>query len=451
VFSLSEITRIVSGRRRAPLERPVLGFSHDSRAVQTGDLFVALRGQRTDGHRFLDQAYRRGAVGALVSDPSAVPHHAVNAIVVADPLHALQALAHAWRGRVRGHIFAITGSNGKTTTKLLLAHLLAGTWRVHAAAENYNTEIGLPLALLAMPEDTEVGVFELGAERPGDIRLLAEILDPTAALITGVGASHLAGFGTVEAVAEEKWSLVGSLPSDRVAFVNADVPALRTRAALRPSCSTVGLAHGAFRGRIVQDVPRLVLATTDPSMTLDSPLLGGHNAVNVLLAAAGAMDIGLPPEQVESRLRTAPTPPHRLQRIDTPFGCVLDDTYNANPASTSAALSVLASLGTADTQRVFVFGDMLGLGAETDAAHRRIVGVAIQSGVDAILPVGDSATHACRAAGDPRIIIRERTEVVRVVRRMAAERSTIVLVKGSHGLAMGTLVDALRLGTAAHP
>jgi len=445
VFTLSDITRIVSGRRLESVDHPVLGVTHDSRAVDPGDLFIALRGRRTDGHRYLKQAYRRGAVGALVSDPRAIPKGAINVVVVKDTLAALQQLGRAWRRKLDARFIAITGSNGKTTTKELVAHLLAETYDVFTAPGNYNTEIGTPLALLAMPEHAEVGVFEMGAEAPGDIRFLADLLTPDTALVTGVGPSHLEGFGTVRAVASEKWSLVRSLAGDRIAFVNADSAELRTLLSHGPaSCVSVGMEHGTFRGRLVQSVPRLVVETKEPSLILDTPLLGRHNATNVLLAAAAAVHFHVPAETIASRIRNAPIPPHRLERIRTSFGWILDDTYNANPASGAAALEVLASLGSPADRRVFVFGDMLGLGDRSGAEHRKILDAAIQAEIDVVLPVGDRATGACRNVSHPSIVFCERDDVPRAIRTMAADRSTVVLIKGSHDLDMESIVAALQ-------
>jgi len=421
---------------------------HDSREIAEGDLFVALRGRRADGHAHLGDAFARGACGALLSDPSAAPEDAPNLIVVDDTLAALHRLASAWRRRLAGTLVGITGSNGKTTTRALLAHLLRApndANAVFSAPKNYNTEVGLPLAVLAMPETTAIGLFELGAERPGDIALLADILVPDVGLITSIGPSHLDGFGSVEAVAQEKWSLIERLPEGALVVLSADAPKLRglVETSARP-CLTVGLGHGDIRGRILRDVPRLELAVDDPPMIVDCPLIGAHNATNLLLATITAARLGVSPETIRERAGTFEPVPHRLQPIDASVGTILDDTYNANPASTAGALRALARLGDDRTRRTFVFGEMRDLGPDSARYHREALGLALRLGIDAILPVGEQAVDACRERPSPAIRIVERAtlpEMIRALHREADER--IILVKGSRALGLERLVDRL--------
>jgi len=237
MFPLGEIARIVGGRLTGDPDRIPVGVIHDSRLVREGDLFVALPGERTDGHLFVADALSRGACGAIVSRP--LPGGTL--IVVEETLTALQALARAWRERLTSTIIAITGSNGKTTTRDLLSHILAAKMRVYSSPENYNTEVGLPIALLGMKKTDEIGVFELATGSPGDIPLLAGILRPDGAVITGVGPSHLGSFGSIEAVAEEKWSLAASLKEGSLLVVNADSVYLRSR--IGKEAIGVGIEH----------------------------------------------------------------------------------------------------------------------------------------------------------------------------------------------------------------
>ena len=422
---------------------------HDSRGIAPGDLFVALPGQSADGHTFLEDAFDRGACGALVSDPSAGPEDAPNLIVVDDPGSALLRLATARRKALAATLVGITGSNGKTTTRALLAQALRETDddpAIFSAPKNYNTEIGLPLALLAMPETASIGLFELGAECPGDIELLVDTLVPHIGLITTIGPSHLDGFGSIDAVAEEKWRLVEGLPPDGLAVVNADCPRLRdraTRAAVE--CLTVGLNHGEVRARLEAVAPRLILTIDDdPSLYLDVPLAGLHNATNLLLAAVTARRLGTPPEQIEARLRTFTSVAHRLRPIPTSFGTVLDDTYNANPASATAALDVLAQLGSTDAGRLFVFGEMCDLGSDSDRYHDEVLDRALSLELDAILPVGDGATAACRRRPEAVFIESDRSCLAQTIQSHCSDsRAWIVLIKGSRALELEELVDEL--------
>jgi UDP-N-acetylmuramoyl-tripeptide--D-alanyl-D-alanine ligase len=448
MYSIGEIATIVGGRLLRADEATPRRIVHDSRDVLKGDLFVALRGQRVDGHAFLSDAFARGACSALISDPSSVPADARNLIVVVDPLASLQRLAVTWRDALDATFIGITGSNGKTTTRALLAHLLRepdGADAVFNAPKNYNTEIGLPLALLAMPETVSIGLFELGTERPGDIAALAEILVPEIGLITSVGPSHLSDFGAVEAVAREKWSLVEGLPANGYAVLNADSPHLRHLAEEAPGrCLTVGLEQGEIRGRLEQEVPQLDLLIDDPPMRLDCPLIGRHNAVNLLLAAVTAERLGLPASAIEERAKTFAPVPHRLQRIPAPFGTILDDTYNANPASTAGALHTLAKFGGNQTHRVFVFGEMRDLGPDSDRHHRQVLDLAARLGIDAILPVGERAVAACRERSARATEIVDRDQLSHTIRALCRNSTeSLVLVKGSRALELERLVAEL--------
>ena len=444
MFEVREIADIVGARLLRVRKAVPARFVHDSRDIEEGDLFVALPGRHADGHTFLGEAFRRGACGALISDPRQAPDDAPNLLVVTDPLHALQRLASAWRESLRAPLIAVTGTNGKTTTRTLLAHYLQGDRKTFTAPKNYNTEIGLPLALLAMPSDAEVGVFELGAERPGEIGSLTGILHPAVGIITSVGPGHLAGFLTVDAVVQEKWSLIAGLPHDGLAVVDGDSPLLRERAAdLSLRCITVGFDHGTVRGRLVREFPRLEVHLEDPKLVLNAPLLGRHNAVNLLLAALTAIELGVPPPLVEQRTPSFRPVPHRLQPLPAPFGTILDDTYNANPDSTRAALQVLAKSGPPSARRLFIYGDMLDLGRDSAWYHEEIAAWAGRLGIDKILPVGERAIRACRAVHPPGFVDTGREDIVRRIRALLTGKDNVVLVKGSRALGLERLVEEL--------
>ncbi len=446
MFSIGEIARIVGGELAGSGSPVPTGFTVDSRRVAPGDLFFALPGARTDGHAFLEDALSRGACGAILSDRARRPASLQAFIYVDDVRAALQALARAWRSRFSIPIVAVTGSNGKTTTKALVAHLAGETYATHVARENYNTDIGLPLALLAMPQGAQLGVFELGADRPGDVALLAGLLRPSIGLLTSIGESHLEAFGTTEAVAAEKWDLVRALPPDAAAFVNADSPELLTLASTerRPNLVTVGLAHGEVRGRLVSAVPRLALTVDAPPLRLETRLVGQQNATNLLLAALCALRLGVPPAVVEERAATFPAVPHRMEPRPTRFGLLLDDVYNANPSSMSAALRALASFGDASTMRAVVLGDMLGLGDRAAPLHDDIARLALELSIDLIYPIGERATAAFRGTSDARIRSLDREAIAAdLVERLGRETDAVVLVKGSRGMQLEGIADEI--------
>ena len=445
MFSVREIAAHVRGELTEAIDATPTRIVHDSRQVAPGDLFVALPGARTTGGAFLDDAFARGACAALVSSDEQDPRSDGRPrIVVPDALDALHRLARAWRDRlVETTIVAVTGSNGKTTTRSLLAHVLRARHAVHEPPANYNTEIGLPLALLRTPEAAEVGVFELGTERPGEIELLTSILRPSIGVLTGVGPSHLEGFGSVERVAEEKWNLVRGLPDDGLLFVNGDDALLRPRAKRgRRETVTVGLGDADLRGRIVAAVPRLVVRVDDPPLQIETPLVGAHNATNVLLAVACALRLGVPPGAIEERAKSFAPAPHRLRLRPAPFGVLLDDVYNANPASMAAALDVLAAYGGPSTYRLFVFGDMLGLGPAGPVHHRAIRDLAVRLSVD-IVPAGPLAAAACAEIASDRIRSIPPAERAAELRSLLCGPDDAVLVKGSRALRLEDLVDEL--------
>jgi UDP-N-acetylmuramoyl-tripeptide--D-alanyl-D-alanine ligase len=453
LFSIEEVARIVGGEIVGDGTLVPTGFAVDSRRVAPGDLFFALPGARVDGHAFIQDALARGACGAVLSARTRSPASSSPLLVVDDVRQALHDVARAWRARFAIPIVAITGSNGKTTTKALVAHLARGTFAVHAAKENYNTDIGLPLALLAMPTGTEIGVFELGADRPGDIALLVRLLCPSMGLVTSIGPSHLEAFGTTERIANEKWDLVRGLPPGAAAFVNADSPELSALAAAeeRPGLLRVGLAHGEVRARILAAVPRLALAIDNPPLRLETDLVGEQNATNLLLAALCAHRLGVSLSTLEERAATFRPVPHRMERRPVRCGVLLDDVYNANPSSMSFALQTLAAFGDASTRRAVVFGDMLELGERSDALHDEVARFALGLPIDLVYPVGERAEAAFSALGDPRVRHVERVRVAGdLIGRLEGETSAVILVKGSRGMHLEEVAeDIVRLAPSA--
>ncbi len=448
MFSIGEIARIVEGELvRGSPETP-FRVIHDSRLIRPGDLFAALPGRRTNGHAFLADAFDRGACGALVSEIERIPGNAHNVIAVETVISALQRLAAAWRDKLSTTFVAITGTNGKTTVKGLLGHMLAEHAATYVSPRNYNTEIGLPIALLSMPADVRFGVFELGAVEKGDIARLARILRPDWGIITSIGPGHLDRLLTIDAVASEKWTLIEHLPEDGGAILCADCPQLLERAAsAHVPILTAGLEGGMIRGRAVRLVPDIELALDDVNATLRCSLAGAHNALDLVLAAAAAHELGMDWHSISNQAASFEPIPQRLYPIRTSSGTVLDDTYNANPASTAAALRVLAAYGDEGAVRAFVFGDMLGLGESANDYHHDIVQLALSLPINVIVPIGSMATAACRTAGDSRIVDMPREKIVPYLRTL--DPTSVILVKGSRALELETLVDQLRTEESA--
>ena len=443
MFTPAECARILGGRLLRERKARPARVIHDSRLVEPGDLFVALKGARTDGHAFLEEAFTRGASGAIVSCLNAIPNNAYNLIVVDDALTALQRLAAAWREEITGTIVGITGTCGKTTTKALLGHLLAGEHEVFVAPHSYNTAIGIPIALLSMPRGAKFGIFELGASAPGEILPLARLLQPDIAIVTMVGQGHLAGFGSVEAVAREKWSLIAALPEDGIAIVNLDSAPLAQRAsAWEGRIITVGTTEGDIQGRVASAFPGLLLETD--RLRLETRLLGEHNVGNILTAVACALQLGISEATIEDRIRTFTPPPHRLNLVSAPFGWILDDCYNANPLSVRAALKVLSGLNLPVERRMALLGDMLELGPREADYHREVVEEARLQGVDALFAFGPRMSQAFSfwegaGAAEPE----ELSALLATLKVEAGRLPTLVLIKGSRGMALERAVSAL--------
>lgn len=453
MFSFSEIANIVAGSLlQGDTTAAPTGFSHDSRSLAPGEVFIALRGEQTDGHHYLSEAFARGAIGAIISDRAAIPTEGRNIILIDNPLQALHSLARQWRKRFSSPIIGVAGSCGKTTTKEMIAHLLRPHHHTFVSPGNYNTEYGLPLALLKMDEDAEVGIFELGEERVGDIALLVDILAPTIGVVTMIGRAHLEFLQNSEKVATEIWRMVNALPADGYAILNADsslLEMLRRRSTVNEI--SFGIKKGDLRASVTNRACGLHLELTEKNeqIKLISPLFGNHNSYNILAAVAVARLLNIPWEEIQRGVSSFMPYDHRLCLHPSPLGYILDDSYNANPDSTAAALRVLVELDLPIKYRAFIFGDMLELGKETPKFHHHIMQLAIKLGVDFIFTIGDNACIAAAklrsGALSQQIIISEDKELLqRRVEERLPPGENLVLIKGSRAMGLEVLADRWR-------
>ncbi len=391
----------------------------DSRDVQPGDLFVGLRGERVDGGVFAAAALQAGAWGVLVA-----PGHVDGGgrvLEADDPLAALQALAVAWRRELGAQVIGVTGSTGKTSTKDLLAAMVATRRRVTATAQNLNTEIGLPLTILGAPEGTEVLVLEMAMRGAGQIAELVAIAEPDVGLITNVGPVHLEQLGTLEAIAAEKAGVIAGLRPGGTAVVPAGEALLAPH--LRIDVSTVTFGPGGD----VDDLGDVRL-----------PFTAAHMALNGMAALAAAQAVGVEPQGPIEVVLSA----RRGQRIELPGPVVvLDDCYNANPMSMRAALDELAA--TAGGRRVAVLGDMLELGPEEGRFHEEIGQHARDRGVDVLVTVGPRAAHMAGPFGGETHAVADAAAAAGVVTGLVAPGDT-VLVKASRGVGLEVVTEALQ-------
>ena len=428
------------------------GVSTDSRSVAAGELFVALRGERFDGHEFVAAAYERGAAAVVVDAAGAEALRSVAAdlprIVVADTRIALGELAAAWRARFSLPVIGVTGSNGKTTNKEMITSILKaafGADAVLATQGNLNNDIGLPLTLLGLGAGHKAAVIELGMNHPGEIAYLARIGRPTVALVTNAQRAHLEGMGTLDTIAAEKGSIFSGLDQDGVAVFNADDPwadlwraqsahcrrrcfSLGGRADVSGQCRTHGLEN------------HIAITADGERIEVDLALPGAHNARNALGAAAAALAVGVPLAAVRQGLADFRGIKGRLQRRAGVHGAlVLDDTYNANPDSVRAGIDVLAAtVG----RKILVLGDMGEIGEMTGQFHDEIGGYAKSQGVDRLLAFGDSSALAARNFGTGGEHFRKLEDLVAALLAELTPEA-IVLVKGSRFMRMERVIDAI--------
>jgi UDP-N-acetylmuramoyl-tripeptide--D-alanyl-D-alanine ligase len=360
----------------------VEGATQDSRAVRPGQLFVPLVAER-DGHDFVPAALAAGAAAYLTARGPV----GGTAIVVDDTAVALRALGHFARSRLTGPVVGVTGSVGKTTSKDLMAGVLTEAFRTHASAKSFNNEIGVPLTLLEAPEGTEAIVVEMGARGRGHIASLCAIAQPTIGVVTVVAGAHLELFGSLDGVAEAKGELVESLPESGTAVLNADDHRVAAMASRTAAHALLFGESGVVRAddvRVDDDlVVRFVLVTPQGRAAVVLGARGRHNVTNALAAAAVGHACGLDAATIARGLARPVSSPWRMELLRTPGGArVLNDAYNANEASTAAALRALAELPA--RRRRAVLGTMAELGDEGPAAHARIAALATELGIDAV-------------------------------------------------------------------
>ena len=440
MMSLHDAARMADGR--ASGGNPVFGgVSTDTRTLRAADLFVALRGERFDGHAFLAQAKAAGACAAMV-DRRYVGEYPMPVIVVEDTKLALGALARAWRSRFTPALIAVAGSNGKTTVKEMLASILkahGGEEAVLATAGNLNNDIGLPLTLLRLREMHRWCAIELGMNHKGEIGYLANIAQPTVALVNNAQREHLEFMNSVEEVAAENASVYAALPGHGVAVVNADDEhaGLFRKAAGQRAIVDFGLQDAAISasyvtGHLSSDI-RIRTPRGEASAQIAIP--GLHNVRNAVAAAACAHAAGIGPESIAGGLAAFRPHTGRLQVKRARDGAtVIDDSYNANPDSVRAAIDVLASC---PGPTVLVLGDMGEVGAQGPQFHREVGEYARSKGVSSLLGLGDASRHAVEAFGAGARHFQAMDELV------GAIRGKTVLVKGSRFMRMERVVAEL--------
>lgn len=447
-YSLNEIARITGGQLLPDSQGKdeINGIATDSRQPMIGKLFVALAGEHFDGNDFVPAALAQGAAAVLSNRQVNAP-----GIVVKDTLQSLQDLAQHWRQRFNVPVLAVTGSCGKTTVKEVLTAILTESGPVLATQGNQNNHIGVPLTLARLGKEHRHAVLEMGMNHAGELTVLSALAKPTLALINNAGPAHLAGLGSVKAVAAAKGEILSGLDNRGISILNGDDQFADFWAEKAPgevwrfSLNNLPVrVRGHWQDRSGTG-GQLDVRAPQGEFTLEVPLPGRHNGANVLAAvtAALALDISIP--QIQRAVATLEAIPGRLQWRNGRGGCrILDDTYNANPASLESALRVLAAQS---GQRILILGDMGELGPDTVVYHRQAGILAQQLGIDAVYGLGQLAAEAAEAfaAGTEHFV-----ELPPLIDALLPQLNpeTVVLVKGSRAAHMERVVQALVAGDA---
>jgi len=458
MFDLERVARITAGEFSGKkINCPLTGISTDSRNMLPGALFVPLRGERFDGHDYLSQAVKNGAAACLSEE--VIQGLSVPVVRVANTLRALGDLAAAYRLQLKGPLVAVTGSAGKTTTKEMLASILAEVGPGLKTAGNFNNLIGLPLTLFRLQPEHQWAVLEMGTSSLGEIERLTEIAAPSIGVITNIGPAHLETLHGLDGVSRAKGELFAGLHGG-TAIINLD----DARVASLPVANGVAKftygVHPQAQVRaeaivVTTDAVSFKLLCRDWSTAVKLKVAGQHNVANALAAAAAAMILEIPQKKIVAGLEKFVAPQGRMNYFPLPCGGVLlDDSYNANPLSVAAALDALAGLK-GHGRRVAVLGDMLELGPEAKQLHQQ-VGRRVAEVADLLVAVGDFAGDLCQGAAaggmakDQLVQVADAAQAAEYLHEKQRSGDRI-LVKGSRGVRLDRLVDALRVTTEELP
>ena len=443
-WTLDRVAEALASVAVTPLPRGSAGFSAvntDTRTVAAGNLFVALKGERFDAHEFLADAVKKGASALVVSDAKAAATLGVPAFVVSDTTVALGLLGR-YRRRAWGRtIVAVAGSNGKTSTKELTSAALGSRFSVYSTRGNLNNHVGVPLTLLALPDDADIAVVEIGTNHPGEVAMLRAIVEPEVAIVTSIGEEHLEGLGDLAGVLREESAVFAGVG---VAIVPAGQPEIGEAArSLAQSTVSAGLNAGEVRPDSWSISPEGAGVLRFGDVEVRPPLRGEHNLRNAMLAIATARALGIAVEDAAAGIARTPALPMRSAWMEIGTFTVINDAYNANPASARESLRMLSALDT-KRQRVAILGSMLELGAAGPALHDEIARLALGGPAEIIAGVGEFARALTAAApSDSRITTASDAPALwpLIANRLAPD--AVILLKGSRGTRLERLIPLI--------
>jgi UDP-N-acetylmuramoyl-tripeptide--D-alanyl-D-alanine ligase len=448
-LSVSDLADIVSVEHTIGSAELCVGISIDSRTTRPGDCFIAIAGDAFDGHNYVNKAFAKGARCAVVNRGHQGQYHTdYQLIKVEDTIEALGHLAKTCRRKANYLVIAITGSVGKTSTRQMLAHVLDRHVAVHQSPKNYNNAIGLPLTLLSTPADTHTVIAELGSNAPGEISHLTNIAQPDIAVVTNVFPAHLQGFGDLGTILSEKLSIAQGLRDSGTLIVNGDQPPLLQR------CAELALTPLTFGMHPTADVRGSEVGLTESSSTFNLngqtvfvPLPGPGNVANALAVWAVCSQCGLSLAQYQAALKDLPPVSMRAEVLRLRTLTVINDCYNASPASMQNALGILTQYGKHTKARlVFILGEMAELGLQSQALHAELGHAIAKAGIDVLVTVGPLAAQAAHAAQDNglQIVCFEDTMGACSELKDIIEPEDVVLVKGSRSAGLERAVEELK-------
>lgn len=429
------------------LQHKIHGVSIDSRNIDENNLFVPFKGENTDGHRFVEQALEDGA-GAAFYQNDAKPDHEIEGpiIWVDDTLLALQELAKAYLKHVNPKVIAVTGSNGKTTTKDMIESVLKPAFKVKKTQGNYNNEIGMPLTILQLDEDTEISILEMGMSGFHEIELLSEIAHPDIAVITNIGESHMQDLGSREGIARAKFEIVSGLKPGGVFIYDGDEPLLKPHVDTLKDTEaiSIGLAQDNSVVCSVEQHDAMGIAfTLNTNEHYQIPILGTHNMRNAAIAISIGKILGLSYEEIQENISKVKLTGMRMElhRTDSNIS-VINDAYNASPTSMKAAIDTLAAM---DGRKILILADVLELGENSAEMHASVGDYLQDKGINLLLTFGDEAVHIYengKANVDEAHHFNHKNELIEFITQHAQAEDKI-LIKGSRGMKLEEVSDAL--------
>ena len=421
------------------IDEKINGISTDSREVQKGDLYIAIKGEKVNGYEFLEQVFENGAAYAMVSKKQTSTTG--KQIEVSDTVKSIGKIATEWRSQFNIPVIGITGTNGKTSTKELLKHVLSSKFDIHATEGNYNTSIGLPLTLLQLTNFHGVSILEMGANQIGDIDVLTKIAKPNIGLITNIAPAHLEGFGSIEAVAKTKVAIFENL-SDGTAFINyADerikevkVPGKSVSFGINPDCDYPADIHYEKNGTITLTINTEEIPTFSSNLSF---------AKNIIACSAIARELGVEWDAIKDRIETFTPPKGRCEVKNNGSYIVIDDTYNANLESARAALDYLNAFS-GDGKKIFIFGDMLELGKLSEEQHIAVGKKCDEQNLSAVLTYGNQSLSTYKTINKVEINhhFDKKSKLIDFANEIVSSNDK-VLIKGSRGMKMETIVEGL--------